>query len=101
MRDKISGKISKETSMRQNDTDSIKTTVTLPKWQVAELDRSVEAGVARSRSELIAIAVGELLSAAQRRKTLELMREGYEKTSERDLQLYRDLEGSHPGVLEY
>ena len=41
-----------------NDTNSIKTTVTLPKWQVAELDRSVEAGVARSRSELIAIEVG-------------------------------------------
>ncbi len=87
--------------MRQNNTNSIKTTVTLPKWQVAELDRSVEAGIARSRSELIAMAVGELLSAAQRRKTLELMREGYEKTSERDLQLYRELEGSHSGVPEY
>ena len=87
--------------MRQNDTNSIKTTVTLPKWQVAELDRSVEAGIARSRSELIAIAVGELLSAAQRRKTLELMKEGYEKASERDLQLYRELQGSHTGVPEY
>jgi metal-responsive CopG/Arc/MetJ family transcriptional regulator len=94
-------KISKETSMRHNDLDSIKTTVTLPKWQVAELDRSVEGGVARSRSELIAIAVGELLREARRRKTLELMKEGYEKTSERDLQLYRELEGSHPGVPEY
>ncbi len=87
--------------MRRNDLDSIKTTVTLPKWQVAELDRSVEAGMARSRSELIAIAVGELLSAAQRRKTMELMKEGYEKTSERDLELYRELQGSHPGVPEY
>lgn len=87
--------------MRQTDPDSIKTTVTLPKWQVAELDRSVEAGMARSRSELIGIAVGELLSAARRRKMQELMREGYEKTSERDLQLYRELEGSHPSVLEY
>ncbi len=57
--------------------------------------------MARSRSELIAVAIGDLLSAAQRRKTLELMREGYEKTSERDLQLYRELLGSHPGVLEY
>ncbi len=87
--------------MRRNDTDTVKTTVTLPKWQVAELDRSVEAGMARSRSELIAIAVGELLREAQRRKTLELMKEGYEKTSERDLQLYRELEGSNPGVPEY
>ena len=87
--------------MRQNDSSSIKTTVTLPKWQVVELDRSVRAGVAKSRSELIAVAVGKLLRADQRRKTLELMREGYEKTSQRDLQLYRELEGSHPGVLEY
>ena len=87
--------------MRRNNTGSIKTTVTLPNWQVAELDRSVEAGMARSRSELIAIAVGELLRESQRRKTLELMKEGYEKTSERDLQLYRELEGSHPGVPEY
>lgn len=94
-------KISTETSMKQTDTNSIKTTVTLPKWQVAELDRSVEAGIARSRSELIAIAVREFLSAVQRQKTLELMREGYEKTSERDLRLYRELEGSHPGVPEY
>lgn len=87
--------------MRQNETNSIKTTVTLPKWQVAELDRSVAEGVAKSRSELIAIAIGELLREARRRKTLELMKEGYEKTSERDLQLYRELEGSHPGVPEY
>jgi Arc/MetJ-type ribon-helix-helix transcriptional regulator len=101
MTDKISMKTSEETSMRQNDTHLVKTTVTLPKWQIVELDRSVEAGVARSRSELIAVAIGDLLSAAQRRKTLELMREGYEKTSERDLQLYRELLGSHPGVLEY
>jgi metal-responsive CopG/Arc/MetJ family transcriptional regulator len=73
-----------------------KITVTLPKWQVAELDRSVEAGMARSRSELIAKAVEGLLRAAERERTLELMKEGYEKTSERDLELYRDMEGSHP-----
>lgn len=87
--------------MRGNDSNSIKTTVTLPRWQVVALDRSVQAGVAKSRSELIAVAVGALLSATQRRETLELMKEGYKKTSERDLQLYRELEGSHPGVLEY
>lgn len=87
--------------MRQNDTNSIKTTVTLPRWQVLELDRSVQAGIAKSRSELIAVAVGELLSAIQRRKMMELMKEGYEKTSERDLQLYRELEGGHPSVPEY
>ena len=87
--------------MKQKSPDSIKTTVTLPRWQVAELDRSVEAGMARSRSELIAIAVGKLLNTAQRRETLELMKEGYEKTSERDLELYRELQGSHPGVPEY
>jgi Arc/MetJ-type ribon-helix-helix transcriptional regulator len=87
--------------MRRTDADSIKTTVTLPKWQVAELDRSVEAGMARSRSELIAKAVEDLLRAAERDRTLELMKEGYEKTSERDLQLCREMEGSHPGVPEY
>lgn len=87
--------------MRRNDTNFIKTTVTLPRWQVRELDRSVQAGMAKSRSELIAVAVGELLSVVQRRKTLELMKEGYQKTSERDLQLYRELEGSHPSVPEY
>jgi metal-responsive CopG/Arc/MetJ family transcriptional regulator len=73
----------------------------LPKWQVAELDRSVEAGMARSRSELIAKAVEDLLRAAERDRTLELMKEGYEKTSERDLQLCREMEGSHPSVPEY
>jgi Arc/MetJ-type ribon-helix-helix transcriptional regulator len=99
--DKVSIKISKETSMKRNATNSIKTTVTLPRWQVVELDRSVQAGMAKSRSELIAVAVGELLSTVQRKKTLELMREGYEKTSERDLQLCRELEGSHPSVPEY
>jgi Arc/MetJ-type ribon-helix-helix transcriptional regulator len=87
--------------MRHTDADSVKTTVTLPKWQVAELDRSVEAGMARSRSALIAKAVEDLLRAAQRDRTLELMKEGYEKTSERDLELYREMEGSHPGVPEY
>jgi Arc/MetJ-type ribon-helix-helix transcriptional regulator len=87
--------------MRRTDADSIKTTVTLPKWQVAELDRSVEAGMARSRSDLIAKAVENLLRAAQRDRTLELMKEGYEKTSERDLQLCREMAGSHPSVPEY
>jgi len=54
--------------------------------------------MAKSRNKLIAKAVED---AAQRDMTLELMKEGYEKTSERDLQLYREMEGSHPSVPEY
>lgn len=84
--------------MRPEEAESVKTTVTLPKWQVRALDR-LRAG--RSRSELIAQAVEDLLRSEERRRVAELMKQGYESTAERDLALCQEMEGSHPGAPEY